>query len=220
MYSHLRLVIAASLIAFGSVIAVGVPALFLTVDRPLVARAEMSDPPADPACSQRTWLNLDRNCLSRRDLPWVAGPGRLNAGRVEVQSDPATRSSGARGRDPACGDPTAPGVPAAGTDAPGSHTSGTYTFGTRSPGARTSRTSAAGIPDPGVDTPRRSAQGGLAPRGAPRQLSIPTVHASRVDAAGVGASGDGASAAYGPAAGATQQRRGAGARRAGPAPGR
>jgi len=37
LYSHLRLVIAASLIAFGSVIAVGVPALFLTVDRPLVA---------------------------------------------------------------------------------------------------------------------------------------------------------------------------------------
>ncbi|HET7252293.1 MAG TPA: hypothetical protein VFJ46_00855 [Xanthobacteraceae bacterium] len=90
MYSHLRLVIAASLIAFGSVIAVGVPALFLTVDRPLVARAEMSDPPADPACRQRTWLNFDRNCLSRRDLPWVAGPGRLNTGRLEVQSDPAT----------------------------------------------------------------------------------------------------------------------------------
>jgi hypothetical protein len=44
LYSHLRLVIAASLIAFGSVIAVGVPALFLTVDRPLVTRAEMSDP--------------------------------------------------------------------------------------------------------------------------------------------------------------------------------
>jgi len=84
------LVIAASLIAFGSVIAVGVPALFLTVDRPLVTRAEMSDPPADPACRQRTWLNFDRSCLSRRDLPWVAGPGRLNAGRLEVQSDPAT----------------------------------------------------------------------------------------------------------------------------------
>ena len=90
MYSHLRLIIAASLIAFGSVIAVGVPALFLTVDRPLVTRAEMSDPPADPACRQRTWLNFDRSCLSRRDLPWVAGPGRLNAGRLEVQSDPAT----------------------------------------------------------------------------------------------------------------------------------
>jgi len=90
LYSHLRLVIAASLIAFGSVIAVGVPALFLTVDRPLVARAEISDSPADPACRQRTWLNLDRNCLSRRDLPWVAGPGRSNAGRLEVQSDPAT----------------------------------------------------------------------------------------------------------------------------------
>ena len=90
MYSHLRLVIAASLIAFGSVIAVGVPALFLTVDRPLVARAEISDSPADPACRQRTWLNLDRNCLSRRDLPWVAGPGRSNAGRLEVRSDPAT----------------------------------------------------------------------------------------------------------------------------------
>ena len=90
MYSHLRLVIAASLIAFGSVIAVGVPALFLTVDRPLVARAEISDLPGDPACRQRTWLNLDRNCLSRRDLPWVAGPGRSNAGRLELRSDTAT----------------------------------------------------------------------------------------------------------------------------------
>ena len=50
----------------------------------------MSDSPADPACRQRTWLNLDRNCLSRRDLPWVAGPGRSNAGRLEVRSDPAT----------------------------------------------------------------------------------------------------------------------------------
>ena len=218
MYSHLRLVIAASLIAFGSVIAVGVPALFLTVDRPLVARAEISDSPGDPACRQRTWLNLDRNCLSRRDLPWVAGPGRSNAGRLELRSD--TASSGIRRWDPACCDATAPGVPAAGTNAPGRHTSGTYTSGTRSPGARTSRTSAAGITDPGVDTPRRSAQGGLAPRSAPRQLSIPTVHASRVDAAGVGASGDGASAAYARGAGATQQRRGARARRAGPAPGR
>jgi hypothetical protein len=90
LYSHLRLVIAASLIAFGSVIAVGVPALFLTVDRPLVARAEISDSPGDPACRQRTWLNLDRNCLSRRDLPWVAGPGRSNAGRLELRSDTAT----------------------------------------------------------------------------------------------------------------------------------
>jgi hypothetical protein len=92
LYSHLRFVIAASLIAFGSVIAVGVPALFLAVDRPLVTRADISDPPADPSCAQQSWLHLDPNCLSRRDMPWVAGRASANAGPVEdpVESDSRT----------------------------------------------------------------------------------------------------------------------------------
>ena len=168
MYSHLRLVIAASLIAFGSVIAVGVPALFLTVDRPLVARAEISDPPADPACRQRTWLNLDRNCLSRRDLPWVAGPGRSNAGRVEVPLGPRdTSSSGSPRAGPSMRrrlppqefllqEPTRqeatrpePTRPELGAQEPARH----------EPVPQAS-------PDPGVDTPRRSAKAAL-PQEAP-----------------------------------------------------
>jgi len=43
LYSHLRFVIAAALIAFGSVIAVGVPALLLAVDRPLLAQTDVSE---------------------------------------------------------------------------------------------------------------------------------------------------------------------------------
>ena len=50
MYSHLRFVIAAALIAFGSVIAVGVPALLLAVDRPLLAQNDVSEPPAASSC--------------------------------------------------------------------------------------------------------------------------------------------------------------------------
>jgi hypothetical protein len=52
LYSHLRFVIAAALIAFGSVIAVGVPVLFLSVDRPLIT-AETADPPLTPPARSR-----------------------------------------------------------------------------------------------------------------------------------------------------------------------
>jgi hypothetical protein len=81
---HLRFVISASLIAFGSIIAVGALALFLPVsERPRVAGTEIPDPPAS-FCERQAWLNLDRNCLSRRDLPWVAGEGTARPVRVEV----------------------------------------------------------------------------------------------------------------------------------------
>ncbi len=92
MYSHLRFVIAAALIAFGSVIAVGVPVLFLSVDRPLIT-AEMTDPPADSSCTQQSWRLFDRNCLSRRGLPWVVARAGSDPGTVEVPSEPDSKAA-------------------------------------------------------------------------------------------------------------------------------
>src|SRR4029077_9630342 len=37
------------------------------------------------------WLNLDRNCLSRRDLPWVAGNGTSRP--VTVEAPPAAEDA-------------------------------------------------------------------------------------------------------------------------------
>jgi hypothetical protein len=76
------------MIAFGGLIGVGVPALLVsTVEQPLVAKADMSDPTVAP-CKQQTWLQLDRNCLSRHDLPWFAGRGATNGHTTEVRSGP------------------------------------------------------------------------------------------------------------------------------------
>jgi hypothetical protein len=72
LYSHLRFVIAAALIAFGGVIAVGVPALLLAVDRPLLAQTDVSEPPA-ASCAQQSWLHFDRT------VPSAACPGPQHA---------------------------------------------------------------------------------------------------------------------------------------------
>ena len=91
MYSHLRFVTAASLIAFAGLIGIGVPALlFFTGERPLVARVENSDPAAT-SCKQQDWLNFDPSCWSRRDLsghdmPWTAGRAAPNVAKIEVAS--------------------------------------------------------------------------------------------------------------------------------------
>src|SRR5262245_12167874 len=42
-----------------------------------VGGAEISDPPA--ACQQQDWWQLDRSCLSRRGMPWVAASPESNA---------------------------------------------------------------------------------------------------------------------------------------------
>jgi hypothetical protein len=55
-------------------IGVGALALLPSAKKSLDARTEVSEPPA-PACGQQTWLRFDRNCLSRRGLPWMAGHG-------------------------------------------------------------------------------------------------------------------------------------------------
>ena len=100
MYSHLRFVIAAALIAFGSVIAVGVPALLLAVDRPLLAQNDVSEPPAASSCGQQGWLHFDRNC-SQRGLPWAAARRTANAGPVEAPLEPAADQPLTEGRQAA-----------------------------------------------------------------------------------------------------------------------
>jgi hypothetical protein len=91
LYSHLRFVTAASLIAFAGLIAVGVPALLLSADRqPVAARTDIPDP-ATTSCKRQDWLNFDPSCWSRRDLsghdmPWTAGRTAPNAAKVEVAS--------------------------------------------------------------------------------------------------------------------------------------
>ena len=70
MYSNLRFVACASLVAVASL--VGVLALFPdALEELLVANTEISDPTA-AVCQQQEWWQLDRNCLSRRGMPWVA----------------------------------------------------------------------------------------------------------------------------------------------------
>ena len=77
MYSNLRFVACASLVAVASL--VGVLALFPdALEEFLVANTEISDPPA-AACQQQDWWQLDRNCLSRRGMPWAAASPDSNA---------------------------------------------------------------------------------------------------------------------------------------------
>src|SRR5215813_825976 len=84
LYSNLRLVACASLVAVA--ILVGVLALFPdALEELLVASTEISDRPA-AACQQQDWWQLDRSCLSRRGMPWAAGPQVSSAVTVEVPS--------------------------------------------------------------------------------------------------------------------------------------
>jgi hypothetical protein len=107
LYSHLRFVIAAALIAFGGMIAVGVPALLLAVDRPLLAQTDVSEPPA-ASCAQQSWLHFDRNC-SQRGLPWAAARGTANAGPVVAPLEPAAEQPLTEGRQAATApEPSAP----------------------------------------------------------------------------------------------------------------
>ena len=86
MYSNLRFVASASLVALASV--VGVLALYPDVlEELLVASAEISDPPA--ACQQQDWWQLDRSCLSRRGMPWVAAYPESNAVAVPSAAEGA-----------------------------------------------------------------------------------------------------------------------------------
>jgi hypothetical protein len=86
LYSHMHFITAASFVAFGGLIGVGVPILLVS-ERPLVAKADISDSPASP-CKQQAWLQFDRNCLSKRDLPWTAGRGVSSTSNVDVRAEP------------------------------------------------------------------------------------------------------------------------------------
>jgi hypothetical protein len=70
LYSNLRFVISASVVGCAGLI--GVLALLpATLEDRLLASAELSAPAARP-CKPQNWLNFDRNCLTRRGMPWVA----------------------------------------------------------------------------------------------------------------------------------------------------
>jgi hypothetical protein len=76
LYSNLRFVASASLVALASV--VGVLALYPdALEELLVVSAETSDSPAT-ACKQ-DWLRVDPSCLSRRGMPWAAASPNSNA---------------------------------------------------------------------------------------------------------------------------------------------
>ncbi len=86
MYSNLRFVASASLVALASL--VGVLALFPdALEELVVASAETSDSPAT-ACKQ-DWLRFDPSCLSRRGMPWVARSPDSNATPSAGEDAPA-----------------------------------------------------------------------------------------------------------------------------------
>jgi hypothetical protein len=83
--SHLRFITAASLIVFGGMIGVGAVAFLPgTADRTQLASAATSDL---PATSCKSWLPFDRNCLTKRDLPWTSGRGTANGVTNEVPAE-------------------------------------------------------------------------------------------------------------------------------------
>jgi hypothetical protein len=104
LYSNLRFVISASVVGCAGLI--GVLALLpATLEDRLLASAELSAPPARP-CKQQNWLNLDRNCLTRRGMPWVAArpvpDATQAASSAETSADQAlteTPSSAAVGEE-------------------------------------------------------------------------------------------------------------------------
>jgi hypothetical protein len=69
LYSNLRFVISASLVGCAGLIAV-LALLPATFEERLLASEEVSAQP----CSEHTWWHFDRNCLSRRGMPWAAEP--------------------------------------------------------------------------------------------------------------------------------------------------
>jgi len=102
LYSNLRFVASASLVALASV--VGVLALYPdALEKLLVAGAEISDPPA--ACQQQDWWQLDRSCLSRRGMPWVAASPESNAVAVPSATEGASEQPLTDDRSPAASAP-------------------------------------------------------------------------------------------------------------------
>jgi hypothetical protein len=87
LYSNLRFVISASVVGCAGLI--GVLALLpATLEDRLLASAELSAPGPRP-CNQQNWFNLDRNCLTRRGMPWVAAPPARDAAEIPSSTESA-----------------------------------------------------------------------------------------------------------------------------------
>jgi hypothetical protein len=199
LYSHLRFVIAAALIAFGGVIAVGVPALLLAVDRPLLAQTDVSEPAAS-SCAQQSWLHFDRNC-SQRGLPWAAARGTANAGPVEAPLEPAAEQPLTEGRQAATApEPSAPQFSMRQLSEPqlfAPQISVPQSFTSRDTAARevppqesatndtAPRTSAAKDTAPQVTAPQVTAPQAAAPQVAAPQVATPPVAAPQAKAPAV-----------------------------------
>ena len=106
MYSNLRFVISASVVGCAGLI--GVLALLpATLEDRLLASAELSAPAAHP-CKQQIWLNLDRNCLTRRGMPWVAALPARDAAEVPSSAETAAEQPVTEARSsPAAAEDTA-----------------------------------------------------------------------------------------------------------------
>ena len=87
MYSNLRFVISASVVGCAGLIGV-LTLLPATLEERLLASAELSAPAARP-CKQQYWLNLDRNCLTRRGMPWVAALPARGVAEVPASAETA-----------------------------------------------------------------------------------------------------------------------------------
>jgi hypothetical protein len=106
LYSNLRFVISASVVGCAGLI--GVLALLpATLEDRLLASAELSAPAAHP-CKQQIWLNLDRNCLTRRGMPWVAALPARDAAEVPSSAETAAEQPVTEARSsPAAAEDTA-----------------------------------------------------------------------------------------------------------------
>ena len=118
MYSNLRFVASASLVALASL--VGVLALFPdALEELVVASAETSDSPAT-GCKQ-DWLRFDPSCLSRRGMPWVAPFPNSNATPStgeDASAQPLTESPSAAAAPVAPVQQSEAAAPQPGTPAP------------------------------------------------------------------------------------------------------
>ena len=120
MYSNLRFVASASLVALASL--VGVLALFPdALEELVVASAETPDSPAT-GCKQ-DWLRFDSSCLSRRGMPWIAPSSDSNAIAVPSAGEiapapPVTESPSAAAAPAEPGPQSEAAAPQQGTPAP------------------------------------------------------------------------------------------------------
>jgi hypothetical protein len=83
LYSNLRFVISASFVGCAGLIAV-LALLPATFEERLLA----SDAASAQPCNPQHWLQLDRNCLSRRGMPWVADAPAPNSAATATESVP------------------------------------------------------------------------------------------------------------------------------------